>query len=973
MNRKVLGIILLLVFLLTGGYFGYNHFNANTLTASSEDVNGAPETNKTTVEPEELKDIELDVPVDKVWEFSFPEALDEGLLNGISITDSEGAGVPITSELTDKGTRLLIKPPDGGYKKGSTYKLAIKKLKYTNGQPVTKPYDLEFIITRDEVEEIVENPNIIKVPGSVITENSGNAIKVSKKFSKKVKRDDILVLPSAENPEGRAVKVSEIDNGFRTATIYVTRPEFTELFNKLDIYKTYPIEAKHITVTAAQNVSIEGITAYSPNTMIASSNSAPEKKNEYSVPTVNVDTKKGFKVTVNDFEIATKKGSVLVDGTMNFLDPEILADVDMGFLKINRFNFVQKMQVDQDLTVRIKGSKFKKTGKKAWGMDNDGVGKDNKEEILLTEKAELGKMIIPTPIAGLFVKGTIYLGVKGTISGDPVAVISVEVDDQNGFVYQKKETTPISKRIFDFDFTALGKGEAEAKVGAFAGLGLSYLEIIGGGVEGFGGLKGEAKAAIGGDIDDLAFTCAEAKLQPVASMNVVVDTVGDIRLLEIQLAEKLFKPVLPFGSCEQVKGLDKLPEEINLKRSGTYELAIKQNLVNYLTMNEKTQEIDYKNLTFEVGDEETVKAEVTENSKGEKVLAITAPEFPKEKNTALKITYNAKNEFFGLSGNGSGDGFNNLELTEEIPVRIVDWIEPKPATAGEIKSFIESHYSKIFEILRIGSEKYNFALTYKNGYGNKPDYTKLQSRFQEIATPSFEESILKPLFSDNGYYCECDAEFLPWALHLNTRFKVLENRPDYFKIETVETEQELGGGYKIFIEGKKEDGNWRFENLQWAGYWKKPINLTKEEAASNLRENAQTGSVSFVAETAGKAYNPVGTGKIDTTYYIFKGSNGLIGIDKNSGKILYDVSEVYREPSQENETAMTAEEAIEAVREELGISPDSSTIIEYDHDEDGQYVIHVYDIIENEGEPGHTATRGWYLVNPETGTISDLF
>ena len=46
----------------------------------------------------------------------------------------------------------------------------------------------------------------------------------------------------------------------------------------------------------------------------------------------------------------------------------------------------------------------------------------------------------------------------------------------------------------------------------------------------------------------------------------------------------------------------------------------------------------------------------------------------------------------------------------------------------------------------------------------------------------------------------------------------------------------------------------------------------------------------------------------------------------------------------------------------------------YDHmNEQGDYVIHVYEIVTDNPETGegHTATWGWYAVDPITGEIKD--
>ncbi|MFJ8526951.1 hypothetical protein [Bacillus sp. NPDC094106] len=40
--------------------------------------------------------------------------------------------------------------------------------------------------------------------------------------------------------------------------------------------------------------------------------------------------------------------------------------------------------------------------------------------------------------------------------------------------------------------------------------------------------------------------------------------------------------------------------------------------------------------------------------------------------------------------------------------------------------------------------------------------------------------------------------------------------------------------------------------------------------------------------------------------------------------------------------------------------------------EQGDYVIHVYEVVTN-GEESHTATWGWYAVNPKTKKVYKAF
>lgn len=96
-----------------------------------------------------------------------------------------------------------------------------------------------------------------------------------------------------------------------------------------------------------------------------------------------------------------------------------------------------------------------------------------------------------------------------------------------------------------------------------------------------------------------------------------------------------------------------------------------------------------------------------------------------------------------------------------------------------------------------------------------------------------------------------------------------------------------------------------------------------------------------------------------------------------------DEAQTESEPEQEEDTeaieeeetaeqTVSQEQAIQLVRDQQGISEDSPLLVAYDHvDDSGNYIIHVYEnVVDNEetGE-GHTATQGWYQVNPSDGLM----
>lgn len=49
------------------------------------------------------------------------------------------------------------------------------------------------------------------------------------------------------------------------------------------------------------------------------------------------------------------------------------------------------------------------------------------------------------------------------------------------------------------------------------------------------------------------------------------------------------------------------------------------------------------------------------------------------------------------------------------------------------------------------------------------------------------------------------------------------------------------------------------------------------------------------------------------------------------------------------------------------------SIIEVDHIEGNNYVVHAYEIIQDDEKTWHNATAGWYYVDMHTGKIESIF
>ncbi len=134
---------------------------------------------------------ETNVEVDKAWEFSFGHPLNPETVNSTNITvkDKNNKPVQTTVNLTNDNKTINIMPPSGGYTKGETYHLHIENgISYSDGEPVSKPYDLTFEVDRDEVEKATLNKNLVVATKKQINSVNGDVINIDKSIKKRFEK-----------------------------------------------------------------------------------------------------------------------------------------------------------------------------------------------------------------------------------------------------------------------------------------------------------------------------------------------------------------------------------------------------------------------------------------------------------------------------------------------------------------------------------------------------------------------------------------------------------------------------------------------------------------------------------------------------------------------------------------------------------------------------------------------------------------
>lgn len=96
---------------------------------------------------------------------------------------------------------------------------------------------------------------------------------------------------------------------------------------------------------------------------------------------------------------------------------------------------------------------------------------------------------------------------------------------------------------------------------------------------------------------------------------------------------------------------------------------------------------------------------------------------------------------------------------------------------------------------------------------------------------------------------------------------------------------------------------------------------------------------------------------------------GLLQTGNNRVKTNDDILlEAREEVNYDNDRdSLHPTQAEELVKEKLGVRRDKNTIVQYDHVEDGNYIVHVYSL-----EGNREKSEAWYMVDLQTGTVETL-
>jgi len=725
-------LLLLALLVVGGGYFGFKFYKNQSAPVNNE-VKAEEDNIKKDekIETEEVKvsdeenntTVETNVEPDKAWDFSFSFPLNPETVNSTNITvkDSNDKPVQTTINLTNNNKTISISPPSGGYKKGETYSLHIENgISYSDGEPVSKPYDLTFEVDRDEVEKATLNKNLVIAKKSQVISVNGSVVKLDKSIKKDLKVNDIVVIPTEDNPEGYAAKIATVNSDSNIYTVDTFTPSFSEIYEDLEINKTYSIKPEDITLNEGiEGIEITPISQAEENTMIASANTneKDDKKDEYKLPKMNIGyTKsKGFQFKVSGMQISEENQKVTMDGSFAMLDPKVDSDVSLKMFKIKKMKLAAKSHVEQDTTFKLEGFD-KSLDKKKW--EKVPVKKLDKLNDKLQKGLKIATVKIPTSIPGASFEGAIYFKLKAGVNGEQTITSTLEVDTTRGFIYENGKTKPINTVDVESDYAYKGNSIASVTTGPSLTIKLKAFKVLGGGTEVFGGGKIEGQFAAGTSTES-AYVCGIYSTGFFGEISAFIDLSKPLskddphRLIEYKFGPyNLLKT--EYNTCMDYRGIESDVKTLDLEAGDDVNVNVIADYLNYLTSKHEKSEIkDYKIVKTSSSNKDVVKVK-----KKKKSLTITALDSPSKKTTNLTIKYTEKSKVFKKKKTGTIAIPITITNYDDIVKKAAEAKAQEEAKLGSLKgewSLVNDFGGANLNILDVKNNRLKFEINASSG------------------------------------------------------------------------------------------------------------------------------------------------------------------------------------------------------------------------------------------------------------------
>lgn len=791
--KRILSTIILIIVLATLGWSGWRYLEKKEAQATF--VQG-----KTNYQ--ELTGA-IGVSKDKMWTIDFNNDLKSHTVDekSIFVVDRNNKKIPVVLQVDDHS--VSIQPPQKLYEPGESYTLYVEDtVELKSDGNLKEPMKMEFTIERDEKEEVKLNPNIIKIPIVDVNRlDEEKADVVVNSETEKLKAGDIVFFPpNRRDPleQEQARKIVSVNKKENSIEIHTTMPRFTELIEKLDIYKEIDFTAANFISNPEFDVTAEDV-ATLPNENLVASLVAGAPKRQADIQLVNGDKqkkkfeidpkKRDSKLGVKHSSNAIKLGGRSIEGeikgqpfsmdiTATMYKPHTIWDVEASFLKIEKMNI--GIEAESSIEVNNHFGLEKKLEAKA-----DLVLEKNKKD-KKPKKILLGTMAVPIAspvIVSLDIYAYVDINIKGeieaklSVENSRIATITKQKNKDYSFTYQSK--------LHDGDISLRGIAAIDEQLGIMINPQLSIAKAVGVGMELNGGIYEEGTIIADVNTETAGDICYRIEGGTVLSGNVVVDIASKFVLYEKEISEtKSKKDFLTVDQCSKKKLRPVLiakPKELSMNPNDVTDLKMYLGYLDYETFSYKEEELSVDKLNFTSDSRENVNVSNTGK--------VRVSENPTKKQTNIKVTYKE-------------DG-TEISATVPINIKIPKQTDSIGQGDKEMQNYILGLFQKIQPIVYTGE-------TYVVHPEAQPPFETVQDSLKPFATTNYINNKLRNIYKASIGWL--DAFGIPYNVE-PTSIKTLKQEENEREYEWL-INSDADGTSKFLIRMKKENNVWKIDDCQ---------------------------------------------------------------------------------------------------------------------------------------------------------------
>ncbi len=750
----------------------------------------------------------IGVSEDKIWTIDFNEKLKSNTINNKSVfvVDNDNNKIPVSLEVDGKSVH--IQPPSQLYQQGEGYTLYVEDtVEFQSDDKLEKPMKMEFIIQREQKEEVELNPNIKKLSITDVRRlDEEKAELVITPNTEGLKEGDIVFFPpNRRDPlqQEQARKITSIVKKEGIIETHTTMPRFTELIEKIDIYKEIEFKAENFIPNPEFEITAEDVATLPSDNLVASLTAASPKKQadlklideekggkkfereisekKDSKKLQVKDTSNSIKLTGGPIKWKVKGKPFELNVTTTMYKPSTIWDVEASFLNIKRMN----IGIENKLSFGIDTQ---------FGMElgmEDEAKVEFKKELTKADAEEkkilLGTMAVPIAppvIASVDVYAYAHINVNGEIGlkvafeNSQIATISKQKNKEFLFSYQNK--------VNDGKVSLRGTASIDERLGFMVKPELSIAKAVGVGMELKGSVYEEGTIITDMNHEKMGDGCYKVEGGVVGSASAAVDVATKFVLYEKELGERKFKKdFFTLDECSKKKFNPVIiakPKELRVNPNDTVDVQMILGYFDYESFEYKEEELPKNKVTFTSSSPESIQV----NQEGK----VHITENPKKKDGSVKATYKLDEQI----------------LTTEVPVKIKiseTNVNRPEQSDKEMQNYIMNLFRKIQPIVFTGE-------TYAMDPAALPPFETVQGSLKAFATDNYINNKLSKAYKASIGWL--DTFGIPYSVEPTT-VKVLKQGENEREYEWI-INDESDGISKFFIRIKKENGTWKIDDCQ---------------------------------------------------------------------------------------------------------------------------------------------------------------